>query len=68
MPRFHVIPALRRFLDDDSGAVTVDWVVLTAGIVGLSLAVVLTLKAAYAPNAQNIGTELQQYTIDTTFD
>lgn len=28
------------FLDDDSGAVTVDWVVLTAAIMGLGLLVV----------------------------
>lgn len=26
----------KRFLDDQSGAVTVDWVVLTAAIVGMS--------------------------------
>ena len=27
----------KRFRDDDAGAVTVDWVVLTAGIVGLAI-------------------------------
>ncbi|MEM1429824.1 MAG: hypothetical protein AAGG09_10230 [Pseudomonadota bacterium] len=59
--------ALRAFLADESGAVTVDWVVLTATIVGLGLAVIGTLGSAFAPNAQNIGTELQEYTIDTTF-
>ncbi len=30
---------LREFRDDDSGAVTVDWVVLTAAIVGLSIGI-----------------------------
>lgn len=28
--------SLRKFLSDDAGAVTVDWVVLTAAIVGLA--------------------------------
>lgn len=31
---------LYRFLSDDSGAVTVDWVVLTAAIVGIAIAVI----------------------------
>ena len=31
------------FLKDESGAVTVDWVVLTAAIVGLGLAVLSTV-------------------------
>lgn len=31
--------AFKSFLSDESGAVTVDWVVLTAAIVGLGLAV-----------------------------
>jgi Flp pilus assembly pilin Flp len=31
---------LRRFADNESGAVTVDWVALTAGIVVVGLAVV----------------------------
>ncbi|MCP1169058.1 hypothetical protein [Limimaricola litoreus] len=43
------IAALRR---DDKGAVTVDWVVLTAAIVGLSVAVMaMFLSAAKSPNA-----------------
>ncbi len=33
---------LTAFLADESGAVTVDWVVLTAGIVGLGLVVITT--------------------------
>lgn len=31
---------LRRFWQDESGAVTVDWVVLTAGVVALTMIVV----------------------------
>jgi Flp pilus assembly pilin Flp len=31
---------LRRFVRNEAGAVTVDWVVLTAGIVGLGVGVI----------------------------
>ena len=34
----------RKFHNDESGAVTVDWVVLTAAIVGLGIAVVATVR------------------------
>ena len=33
----------KRFAQDESGAVTVDWVVLTAAIVGLGIAVLTTV-------------------------
>ena len=35
---------LIRFAKDESGAVTVDWVVLTGGIVGLALATFLLMR------------------------
>lgn len=35
---------LRKFRRDDDGAVTVDWVVLTAAIVGLAVGIVGTVK------------------------
>jgi len=35
---------IKRFHSDESGAVTVDWVVLTAAIVGLGIAVLSTVK------------------------
>jgi len=59
---------LKRFAAEEEGAITVDWVVITAGVVAFGLTVIATLGTAFAPNAQNLGTELQQYTIDTTFD
>ena len=34
----------KNFAKDDSGAVTVDWVVLTAALVGIALALVTTIK------------------------
>ena len=36
---------LRRFLRSDRGAVTVDWVVLTAALVGLAGAVYTTIQS-----------------------
>ena len=35
---------LKTFRDDESGAVTVDWVVLTAAIVGLGIAVIAAVS------------------------
>jgi Flp pilus assembly pilin Flp len=34
----------RKFRNDEEGAVTVDWVVLTAAIVGMGVAVMTTVK------------------------
>ncbi|MEM0937852.1 MAG: pilus assembly protein [Pseudomonadota bacterium] len=62
------LPALRAFLSDESGAITVDWVVLTAAVMGLTLAMFGVFREALGPNSENLGTELQQYTLDTTFD
>lgn len=46
------------FLNDEAGAVTVDWVVLTAAIVGLGLLVFTFVRPAVSNLAQGIGTEL----------
>jgi Flp pilus assembly pilin Flp len=46
------------FLKDESGAVTVDWVVLTAAIVGLGLLVFSFVRPAVTSLAQGIGIEL----------
>ena len=46
------------FLKDDAGAVTVDWVVLTAAIVVLGLIVFNFVRPAVSNLAEGIGTEL----------
>ena len=46
------------FLKDEAGAVTVDWVVLTAAVVGLGLLVFNTVRPAVSNLATGIGTEL----------
>ncbi len=48
------------FLKDEAGAVTVDWVVLTAAIVGLGLLVFSFVRPGVSNLAQGIGTELGQ--------
>ena len=40
--------ALKKFTNDEAGAVTVDWVVLTAAVVGLCIALVLELQGGAA--------------------
>lgn len=47
---------LKTFLKDDSGAVTVDWVVITAAIVGLAIAVMFAVGNATSDYADDIGT------------
>jgi Flp pilus assembly pilin Flp len=42
------------FANDESGAVTVDWVVLTAAVVGLALALMAAIKPAITSTAANI--------------
>lgn len=36
----------KKFKNDEDGAVTVDWVVLTAAIVGLGIAVIASVRTA----------------------
>ncbi|SIN80150.1 Flp family type IVb pilin [Vannielia litorea] len=61
-----MIKFLSRFSRDDSGAVTVDWVVLTAAIVGLGIAVIAMIAQGATQTSGSIGNvlgsmEVQQY-------
>ena len=47
---------IQKFRNDESGAVTVDWVVLTAAIVGLGIAVVVAVGPGLQQLAGNIST------------
>ena len=53
------------FLKDESGAVTVDWVVLTAAIVGLGIAVLTTVGNGTTALADAVSSELASTTILT---
>ena len=51
---------LSAFLKDETGAVTVDWVVLTAAVVGLGLLVYPLIRLAVSNLASDIAAELDQ--------
>lgn len=50
----------QRFLRDDSGAVTVDWIVLTAGTAFLALFIIATFVPANNGVADRIASGLDQ--------
>ena len=50
---------IKTFKNDESGAVTVDWVVLTAALVGLGLAVIVAITPGLEQAAGDINTSLQ---------
>ena len=50
---------IKNFRADEDGAVTVDWVVLTAAIVGLGIAVLASVRTGATDMADNIQTQLQ---------
>ncbi|SUZ33029.1 hypothetical protein ROE7235_02797 [Roseibaca ekhonensis] len=49
---------IKTFAADESGAVTVDWVVLTAAIVGLGIAVISSVRTGTSDLATDIQTSL----------
>ncbi|MCF6315352.1 MAG: hypothetical protein L3J30_03485 [Marinosulfonomonas sp.] len=62
-----MINMIKNFAADESGAVTVDWVVLTAAIVGLGLAVMSVVSGGTKDLTNKIGTQLSTQAISTTF-
>ena len=52
---------LRNFRADESGAVTVDWVVITALIISLSLAVVANVVNATTDKSDTVGAFLSTH-------
>jgi len=49
---------LNAFVKDEDGAVTVDWVVLTAAIVGIALAVIAVIRTGLDGAASSINVAL----------
>ena len=56
---------IKTFAANESGAVTVDWVVLTAAIVGLGLAVVTSVRSGVSSLGTNISTSLSSASVAT---
>ena len=59
---------LKSFTRDDTGAVTVDWVVLTAAIVGIGVAVLSTISTGVDDLSTDVSSQLTVSQIRTTFD
>ena len=49
---------LKVFAKDEDGAVTVDWVVLTAAIVGIAIAIMVVIRGALNDAATQIAIEI----------
>jgi Flp pilus assembly pilin Flp len=54
---------LERFRRDESGAVTVDWVVLTAAALALGLGAATIIAGAANPQADNLGNFLSSHSV-----
>ncbi|PRY25096.1 hypothetical protein CLV78_102274 [Aliiruegeria haliotis] len=59
---------IKNFRNDEDGAVTVDWVVLTAAIVGLGIAVLTAVEGGVESVTNEITTELSRDRVKTTFN
>lgn len=59
--------SFRRFAADEDGAVTVDWVVLTAAVVGLGIAVLSSVTSGTKTVTQTVSGQLAGTTVTTTF-
>ncbi len=60
-----MIKFFKNFRKDEDGAVTVDWVVLTAAIVGLGIAVLASVSSGTTSLADKISSNLSAQTITT---
>ena len=58
---------IKNFAKSESGAVTVDWVVLTAAIVGLGLAVMAVVSSGVENLSEDIETSLTNQNV-TSYD
>ena len=56
---------IRRFVTNEEGAVTVDWVVLTAAIVGLATAIILLVQGGTEDLAGSISSALAGISVNT---
>ncbi len=62
-----MLNTLINFAKSEDGAVTVDWVVLTAAIVGFGLAVILLLRPKVQSKTVAIGSVIDGVSIGSTF-
>ena len=56
---------MKQFIQDESGAVTVDWVALTSAIVGLGIAVMVAIGNATNDLAEKISADISSRSVWT---
>lgn len=59
--RTPMIELMKSYHTDEDGAVTVDWVVLTAAVVGLAIASFASIQTG----SQSVGNKVGEYLTDT---
>ncbi len=57
---------IKNFRKDDSGAVTVDWVVLTAAVVGLAVAAYSSIESGAETLTANTSTYMGEVAVGAT--
>lgn len=57
---------LRNFLSNEDGAVTVDWVVLTAGIVGLAIAAFAVIETQTTQLSADVAATVENVDVTST--
>lgn len=62
-----LLALVKNFANDESGAVTVDWVVLTAALAGLGIAVMVYISNGLEDLSGDIKTQLTTQEITTSF-
>ena len=60
-----MIKLFKKFRKDESGAVTVDWVVLTAAVVGLGTVAYQGISSGATGLAENVNKALDGATVET---
>lgn len=59
---------LKSFLTNESGAITVDWVVLTAACVSLGLMAIMMISGSVRDNGTEASAIMEAYEINDDFD
>ncbi len=59
-----MLSAIKQFLRDEDGAVTVDWVVLTAGIVLFGVAMAIPIRQASVAKSSDIASFIDTVSTD----
>ncbi len=58
---------VKSFAKDEDGAITVDWVVLTAGVIGIALAGLSVITSGTKGLTENISSEVAGRSVSGTF-